>query len=142
MRRSGWPFSIVLGLALALACASPGRLVEVDAARRRALVAGDVATLSALLADGLRYGHANGTLQSKQELLASLASGALRYRAIRYETSEAREVGGAFVVSGSQTVEVTAGGRDITSESVFVAVYTHERGRWRLVAYQSAPVPR
>jgi hypothetical protein len=45
------------------------------------------------------------------------------------------------VVSGRQTVEVTAGGRDITSASVFVAVYTHERGRWRLVAYQSAPLP-
>jgi hypothetical protein len=141
VRRSGRPFTIVLGLALALACASPGRLVEVDAARRRALVAGDVATLSALLADGLRYGHANGAVQSKQALLDDLASGALRYRAIRYETADAREVGGAWVVSGRQTVEVTAGGREITSESVFVAVYTHAHGRWRLVAYQSAPAP-
>jgi len=142
VRRSGRPFTFALGLALALACASPARLAEVDAARRRALVAGDVATLSALLADGLRYGHANGTVHSKPELLESLASGALRYRAIRYETSEAREVGGAFVVSGRQIVEVTADGREITSESVFVAVYTHQRGRWRLVAYQSAPAPR
>jgi hypothetical protein len=142
VRRSGRLFSIVLGLALALACASPGRLVDVDATRRRALVDGDVATLSTLLADGLRYGHANGTLQSKQELLDDLASGELRYRAIRYETSDACEVGGAWVVSGRQTVEVTAGGREITSRSVFVAVYTHERGRWRLVAYQSTPLPR
>lgn len=140
-RRSRRLVSVGIVLGLALACASPGRLVEVDATRRRALVAGDVTTLSALFADGLRYGHANGTVQSKQALLASLANGELRYRAIRYETAEAREVGGAWVVSGRQTVEVTAGGREITSPSVFVAVYTHERGRWRLVAYQSAPAP-
>jgi hypothetical protein len=140
-RRSARRLSIGAALGLALACASPGQLVEVDAIRKRALVAGDVVALSGLLADGLRYGHANGEVQSKQELLASLASGALRYRAIRYETAEAREVGGAFVVSGRQTVEVTAGGREITSRSVFVAVYTHSYGRWRLVAYQSAPAP-
>jgi hypothetical protein len=139
VRRRGRLFAI--GLGLALACASPGRVVEVDAVRRRALVAGDVATLGELFADGLRYGHANGRVDTKQELLAGLASGELRYRAIRYETAEAREVGGAWVVSGRQTVEVTAGGRAITSESVFVAVYTHERGRWRLVAYQSAAAP-
>ena len=135
--------SLLALLGLALACASPGRLVgqlvEVDAARRRALVAGDVAVLSALLADGMRYGHANGEVQTRQELLASLESGALRYRAIRYEASEAREVGGAFVVSGRQTIEVTAGGREITSRSVFVAVYTRARGGWKLVAYQSSP---
>jgi hypothetical protein len=128
--------------ALALACASSGGGVEVDEARRAALVAADVAALSELLADGARYGHANGRVDTKEELLASLTSGALRYRAIRTAGSEAREVGGAFVVTGRQTVEVTAGGRDVTSESVFVAVYTHTRGRWRLVAYQSTPAPR
>ena len=128
-----------LALGLALACASPGGGVEVDEARRAALVAGDVAALAELVADGARYGHANGRVDTKEELLASLASGELRYRGIRYHGVDAREVGGAFVVTGRQTVEVTSGGRDVTSESVFVAVYTHTRGRWRLVAYQSTP---
>jgi hypothetical protein len=137
MLRIGW----VAGAMLALACASAVRVVEVDAARRQALVAGDVAALSELLADGLSYGHANGEVQPKPELLASLASGELRHRAIRYHEFEAREVGGAFVVSGRQTVEVTARGRELTSESVFVAVYMRARGRWQLVAYQSAPAP-
>ena len=132
----------ILCIALALACASPGRVLDVDESRRRALVSGDVAALTELCVDGLRYGHANGQGDTKEELLASLASGELRYRAIRYEAAEAREVGGAFVVSGRQTIEVTAGGRELTSESVFVAVYTHERGRWRLVAYQSTPASR
>jgi hypothetical protein len=116
-------------------------VLEADEARKQALLAGDVAALEALVADGARYGHANGRVDTKAELVASLASGELRYRAIRTGAAEAREVAGAFVVSGRQTVEVTAGGRELTSESVFVAVYTHTWGRFRLVAYQSAPAP-
>ena len=135
LARIGW----VAGLGLALACAGLSGALEADAARRLALVAGDVAALDALLADGVHYGHANGQVDTKEDLLASLASGQLRYRAIHYEASEAHEVGGATVVRGRQTVEVTAGGRELTSESVFVAVYTRTRGRWQLVAYQSTP---
>lgn len=128
-------------LALVLACAGAPPGAELDARRREALVRADLAVLGELLDDGLRYGHANGVLDTKAELLAQLGSGELRYRAIRVEASQAREVGGACVVSGLQSVEVTARGREIASRSVFTAVYAKQGGRWRLIAYQSAPAP-
>jgi len=45
------------------------------------------------------------------------------------------------VITGLQTIEVRAGGRDVTSVSVFTAVYAEQDGRMRLVAYQSTPAP-
>ena len=130
-----------LALLLALGCASLPPVEAVDAQRREALVNADVAALRTLFADGLRYGHANGVVESKAELLDGLGSGRLDYRAIRVEDSETREVAGAWVVTGRQTIEVTSGGRDLTSHSVFTAVYTRDGRRWQLVAYQSTPLP-
>lgn len=129
-----------LAVALTFACASAPPVAEVDALRREAMVNAEVAVLRELFAEGLRYGHANGEIHAKEELLGLLGSGRLDYRAIRVEEEEARELAGALVVTGRQTIEVRAGGRDVISHSVFSAVYAREGARWRLVAYQSTPV--
>jgi hypothetical protein len=125
---------------LAFACASAPPAGDVDARRRRAMVDADVAALRDLFADGLRYGHANGDVHAKEELLGLLGSGRIDYRAIRVEEIETRELAGALVVTGRQTIELRAGGRDLTSRSVFTAVYARDGAAWRLVAYQSTPV--
>lgn len=137
LRRGG----ALAALLLAFACASAPPPEAVDALRREAMVHADVATLRELFADGLRYGHANGEVHAKEELLGLLGSGRLDYRAIHLEESEARELAGALVVTGRQTILVRAGGRDVTSHSVFSAVYSRDGGEWRLVAYQSTPLP-
>jgi hypothetical protein len=126
-----------LAITLGFACASVPSLQETDTLRREAMVHADVAALRTLFADGLRYGHANGEVHAKEELLGLLGSGRLDYRAIRIEEIEARELAGTWVVTGRQTVELTSAGRDVTSRSVFSAVYARECRRWRLVAYQS-----
>jgi hypothetical protein len=128
-------------LPLAFACASPPTGEAVDARRREALVNADVAALRELFADGLRYGHANGEVHAKEELLGLLGSGRLDYRAIEVEELETRELLGSLVATGRQTVRVRAAGRDVTSHSFFTAVYAREGRRFRLVAYQSTPLP-
>jgi len=133
--------SALAALLLAFACASAPPSEEIDALRREAMVNADVATLRGLFADGLRYGHANGEVHAKEELLGLLGSGRLDYRAIRIEEIETRELAGALVMTGRQTIEVRASGRDVTSHSVFTAVYSHDGDGWRLVAYQSTALP-
>jgi len=128
-------------LACALACTSLPPAKYVDTQRREAMVHGDVAALRELLADGLRYGHANGEVHAKEELLSLLGSGELDYRAIGIDALEVREILGVWVLTGRQTIEVTASGRDVKSVSVFTAVYAEQDGHLRLVAYQSTPVP-
>jgi hypothetical protein len=99
----------------------------------------DVAALRTLFADGLRYGHANGEVHAKHELLDLLASGRLDYRAIDVEAVESREIADTLVVTGRQTVSASAAGRAVTSRSVFTAVYARGGAGWELVAYQSTP---
>ena len=130
-----------LAIVLGSACAGVPSVQQVDALRREAMVHADVAALRALFDDGLRYGHANGEVHAKEELLGLLATGRLDYRAIHIEEIEARELAGAWVVTGRQTVEVTAAGRDVTSHSVYSAVYARKCRHWHLVAYQSTPAP-
>ena len=130
MRRAqadGGSGSALAALLLAFACASAPPAQDLDAVRREAMVNADVATLRELFADGLRYGHANGEVHAKEELLGLLGSGRLDYRAIRIEEIETRELAGALVVTGRQTIEVRASGRDVTSHSVFTAVYSQRR---------------
>jgi hypothetical protein len=126
---------------LAFACASAPPPADVDAPRRQALIDSDVAALREIFADGLRYGHSNGDVHPKEELLGLLGSGRIDYRAIHVEEIETRELAGTLVVTGRQTVEARAGGHDVTSRSVFTAVYARDGVAWRLVAYQSAPMP-
>ena len=130
-----------LAIVLGSACAGVPPVQDVDVLRREALLHADVAALRELFADGLRYGHANGQVHAKEELLGLLGSGRLDYRAIRIEEIETRQLAGTWVVTGRQTVEVTAAGREVTSQSVFSAVYARECRRWRLVAYQSTQAP-
>jgi len=133
--------SALVALLLALACASAPPAWDIDALRRDALVNADVETLRVLFADGLRYGHANGEVHAKEELLGLLASGRLDYRAIRIEEVETRALAGALVVTGRQAIALRTKGRDVTSHSVFTAVYSRAGQHWQLVAYQSTPVP-
>ena len=141
-RAGGWRLgSALAALPLAFACASAPQPPEVDATRREAMVNADVATLRELFADGLRYGHANGEVHAKEELLGLLGSGRLDYRAIQLEEIETRALAGALVVTGRQTTLVRANGRDVTSHSVFTAVYSRDGGEWQLVAYQSTALP-
>ena len=128
-------------IALGLACTSVPPPQDLDALRREAMVNADVPALRELFADGLRYGHANGQVHGKEELLGLLGSGRLDYRAIQVEELETRELAGTWVVTGRQTIQVTSAGRELTSHSVFTAVYARECRRWRLVAYQSTALP-
>ena len=136
--------SLVSALLVAwlLACTSvpaPKQVKYLDTRRREAMVYADVAALRELMADGLLYGHANGEVHSKEDLLELLASGELDYRSIAVEALEVRELAGVWVLTGRQSIELTWAGTPVESESVFTAVYAKQGGQLRLVAYQSTP---
>lgn len=130
-----------LGALLLLACASVPHADDPDALRREGLVHSDVASLRELFVDGLRYGHSNGQMHAKEEMLGLLGSGELDYRSIEIEEIDTRELAGAVVVTGRQTIEAALEGRAVSSRSLFTAVYMREGRRWKLVAYQSTPLP-
>lgn len=136
-----------LGLCLALAvralAAAPAEEVRAaDAARVRATIAGDAATLAALLSDHLTYGHADGRLQTKDDLLASLRTGRLKYESYDYQEMAVTPIDAdAATMSGRVRIVARSDDRRVAFWLRFLAVWHREAGAWRLFAYQSAQMP-
>ena len=117
---------------------------EVLAAQQRryqAMIDVDVAALEALLADDLRFTHADGKVESKYEFIASLESRNLDYQAIEESDTRVRIHGPAAVVTGETRTRLVVGGERRRVHLLFTAVYVRGEGGWRLVVYQSTEHP-
>jgi hypothetical protein len=112
-------------------------LRAVDLRRIRALIHADRPALEALLADELTYGHADGRLQTKPELLAALAGGAVAYQSYDGPPPTVRIEENMAVLTGVAELEATARGTQVKLWLRYLAVYRKCDGTWRLTAYQS-----
>src|SRR5437868_14510824 len=66
---------------------------------RSALLARDSASMSTLLADEVSYGHTNGLVQTKLQLIRDLVSGVQNYKSIEPSGMNVRVYGNSAVVT-------------------------------------------
>lgn len=114
---------------------------EIHAARFQAMLKNDLEALAPLLADDLVYIHSAAELETKQQFLERLRSGALRYRAIEPSETVVRTYGPVAIVTGRAKVKVTSGGNDRELDMRYTSVYRNTGNRWQLVSWQSTRVP-
>ncbi|MFM1851087.1 MAG: nuclear transport factor 2 family protein [Cephaloticoccus sp.] len=113
-----------------------------DTRRVMATIAGDAARLDDLLSEDLRYGHADGRLQTKTDFLDAVRSSKMRYEAYDYEDMAIeRAADGIAVITGRASLRVRLGDKPLAFRLRFLAVWRQEAGAWRLLAYQSAQIP-
>jgi ketosteroid isomerase-like protein len=114
--------------------------VAADIQRTAALVAADTNTLDQLCGDELIFGHADGRIHSKAELLDALNAGEMRYFAINPGPREVRLLAEAVaLVFGSAELLVGTADDSHQLKIRYLAVYRRDaRLGWRLTAYQSA----
>jgi uncharacterized protein (TIGR02246 family) len=105
----------------------------------RALIAADIPELSRIFADDYVQYDESGKPSTKQEVLANLKSGAIRYvsmvstgRRIRLLTED------VAIVHGSEDDEVEQGGRRFPVRYVYMDVVVKRDGRWQIVGSQLA----
>jgi len=113
---------------------------EVNQTRFRLMVQNDLDALAPLLAEDLVYVHTTGKMDTKQQFLDSLRSGALRYRSIEPSETLVRTTGDTATVTGRAKMGVTVGGAVLDFEMRYTAVYRSTRGRWQLVSWQSTRI--
>ncbi|PTY02892.1 hypothetical protein DB347_22855 [Opitutaceae bacterium EW11] len=136
-------FSAAFRPCLAVEPDATARLVlQVDDERIQAMIRNDAKAVSESLSEQLIYGHSDGRVQTKQELLAALASNRVQYRSVRYIEREVHPLGDNRAVTGVATFSVASKGQPLTFTLRFLAVYLLEDGHWRLAAYQSAQLPQ
>jgi ketosteroid isomerase-like protein len=113
-----------------------------EQSRYAAMIKNNLSALDAMLADDLLFTHASGAVEDKTAFLASLQSGALRYRRIETSEERVRRFGDTAIVTGRSDLTIEVNGRPRTLRLRTTAVLVRgENGRFRPVSYQSTAVP-
>jgi ketosteroid isomerase-like protein len=136
--------SPLAAVALIVALAGGDGRDDVQAAEKKrfaAMIAGDLDTLGALLADELTYTHSSGRVDTKVQFLDSLRTGRQKYFAIAPEDTAVRVFGDTAVSTGQSAMHVSAGGQESRFRIRFTDVWVRRGGRWQMVAWQSTRLP-
>jgi len=123
--------------------AGGGTVLAAEDARFAAMTRADAAELASWLADDLQYVHSTGQVESRDQLLHSIASGALRYLDITPHERQVVMLGNrSALVRGHGRFQVVAGGTKLDMKIRFLSVYgLDDDSRWRLRSWQSLRLP-
>ena len=105
---------------------------------RQAQVANDVSTMNKLLADDYIGISANGTIQTKTELLAQHRSGTLRIVQLNITDMKVRVYGDTAVVTSRAELEGSNGESDISGKYRYTRVYNRRFGEWKIVSFETS----
>lgn len=108
---------------------------------RQAILQGDVNTMSSLLADDYVGITSNGTLQSKDETLASMRSGALHFESIQMWDRKIRFYGTTALVISRADVTGKAPDGPVSGSFRYTRVYVQDdKGAWHIVSFEASPI--
>lgn len=105
----------------------------------KALETKDTVALKWLLSDNVSYGHSNGWVETKQEVIEDLFNGKLTYKKI--STTAPTIITSGNVASARSVADIDAimSGNLWTFKLKVLQVWIWEKGHWVLFARQSTP---
>jgi ketosteroid isomerase-like protein len=108
---------------------------------REAILNRNVAAMDALLASDYMAITANGTLQSKDEALANLRSGALHIKSLEITDRKVRFYGATALVTSRAEVSGTTPEGDLNGSYRYTRVYVRDAGGvWRIVSFEASRI--
>jgi predicted TIM-barrel fold metal-dependent hydrolase/ketosteroid isomerase-like protein len=108
----------------------------------RAMVARDLPTLRALLAEDLVYIHSPGFAESRQEYLDAVAKGAYEYERVESRGVTVRMSAGTAVATGQVEMLVGESGKPKNVlQLLFTLVWVKRASRWQLAVRQATRIP-
>ena len=108
--------------------------------RFQAMVAGDVASLEALLADDLVYTHSSSSVDTKASLIDGIRSKRFAYQQIERPEEQIRVYGQSAVVTGHARISL-GGANPRVLNLRYLDVWVRREAGWQMVAWQSTPIP-
>lgn len=114
---------------------------QLEEAWRNAVLKADVAALGSLLSDDYMAITPNGTLQTKEEALANLRSGATRITALEISDRRVRFYGTTALVTSTAEVSGANAARDFSGTYRYTRVYVRNaQGKWKIVSFEASRV--
>jgi len=122
-------------------CGTEDDLNQLEEQRYAALIAGDWATVDALLADEFFYNQGGGGSVTKAVFLDYMKVGDAKVKKAVREDTKIRLYGDVAVVTGVAHVDVTLKGEDKALHSRYLHVWARKDRGWQLVARQATYIP-
>ena len=114
------------------------QILALHKAGDRALMSADLAVLAQIFADDYVQYNEAGKAFTKQDVLESFRSGAIRYPSIVSTGRQIRVFGDTAIVHGAESDEVESDGKRFSVRYVYLDVLRKQNGEWKLVASQLA----
>jgi hypothetical protein len=115
-------------------------ILAADAARRRAMVAGDIAALEQVLSEALIYTHSTGHSDDLASYLAPQRSRELTYRSIEISDASVTVNGDTGWIVAQQRTHLTRSGKDSFNHVQLLTVWVLEGGAWKMAAYNATRI--
>jgi len=114
-------------------------VLEADDRRRAATVAGDIATLEAMMTDDFTYTHFNGFREGREGYVGRVRGGTVEYISLDRRDATVRIFGDVAVIDGlaSMTYRPRTMTEPLISHTLYLAVWRRYAGVWRIEAYAS-----
>ena len=116
-------------------------IAELEERRRKAMLGADIAVLDEMFVDDLSYTHSNAVMERKALYLERLAAKHYDYRELNFLDQDIRVTGDAALITGRMTGEVVIAGQLRKLNSRTTVVWIRDGGRWRMLTFQSTPIP-
>ena len=116
------------------------QLAQLERQRFEAMTEKNVEFLDGVLADELTYGHSNGLIESREDHLRNITSGDITYLEMEPLEMDVRSFRRSAVITGLLRVKGLYRGKEFDIRLRYTDVYQKQKGRWRLVAWQSVKV--
>jgi ketosteroid isomerase-like protein len=116
-------------------------IFQLEEAWRDAVLKADIPAMDSLLADDYMAITPNGTLQSKEQTLANLRSGATHFTAIAISDRKVRFYGTTALVTSRADVSGTSGEGDFSGSYRYTRVYVRNaQGKWKVVSFEASRI--
>lgn len=108
---------------------------------RSAVLSSNTSAMDTLLADDYTAITSNGTLQTKQDWLASLRSGRVHITTLDISDRKVRFYGDTAVVTSLAQVQGTGSGGELFGSFRYTRVYIRNpQGKWKIVSFEASRI--
>ena len=114
---------------------------KLEDAWRDALLTSNTSAMDSLLADDYMAITPSGTLQTKDETLASLRSGRFHFAKLNISDRKVRFYGTTAVVTSLADVQATTAEGPVNGSYRYTRVYVRDaQGRWKIVSFEASRI--
>jgi hypothetical protein len=106
----------------------------------QALLTKDSSTLQLLLHKDLSYGHSNGWIENKEELIRNNNSGYLIYKVIQVDSMHIQIKDKLAIARYTATHDIVLNGKSLSLKLHVCQTWLKQKRKWKLLARQSTKI--